>query len=60
MPENFQDANYRPEGNKLGIGVHPFTVVFAFEGSKIGKFHFRIVNKEGDGPGLLTLGMNDE
>lgn len=55
QPENFQDPNYKPEANKLHAGAHPFTVVFEFDGNTSDEFHFKIVNKEGDSPGLLSL-----
>lgn len=54
-PENFQDVNQKPEGNRLGTGVHTFSVVFEFDGGKSKDFHFRIVNNAGDSPGLMGL-----
>jgi len=54
-PENFLDQNYRPKKNKLLAGTHPFTVVLEYDGGRSHEFRFKIVNKEGDSPGLLSL-----
>lgn len=54
-PENFLDQNYRPEKNKLPAGTHPFKIVFEYDGGRSGEYCFKIVNKEGDSPGLLSL-----
>lgn len=54
-PENFLDQNYRPEKNRLPTGIHPFTVVLEYDGGRSREFRFKVVNKEGDSPGLLSL-----
>jgi hypothetical protein len=56
-PENFLDQNYRPEKNRLLTGIHPFAVVLEYDGYRSREFRFEIVNKEGDSPGLLSLGF---
>jgi len=55
-PENFQAQNYfKPEGKEVGTGVHPFSVIFEFDGGKSDESHFKIVNEAGDSPSLLCL-----
>jgi hypothetical protein len=54
-PENFTDPNYRPQRNRLAPGVHPFAVVLEYDGGRSEGFRFRIMNREGDNPSLLSL-----
>ncbi len=56
-PENFTDPNYRPKRNQLPPGVYPFTVVFEYDGGRSKEFRFRIVNREGSSPSMLSLEM---
>lgn len=55
QPENFQDPNYRPAANEVRSGGHDVTAVLTYNGDTTNPFRFRIVNREGDTPGLLKL-----
>ncbi len=54
-PENFTVPGYKPEKAKLAVGDYPFDCVLEYDGGKSPKFRFKIVNEEGDSPGLLRL-----
>ncbi len=45
----------RPENKRLGIGEFNFRCVLEYDGNNSKPFDFKIVNRDGESPGLLSL-----